>query len=140
MAPKRQPTSQSQSQSQSQSTSTSTTTNSSLTSAFTPTKPSSTSTSSSSSRPTSVLDAQEILNGLWRNYLKETPQRVKLIDSFMAFLILVGGFQFLYAVVGGNYVRSLLFSFFSSYRAPPFYPIPFYRRGGFVSLELSSLG
>ena len=106
MAPKRQPASstlQSQSQSQPQSTATS-----SLTSAFTPTKPSSSSTAYSS-RPNAVTDAQQILDGLWRNYLKETPQRVKLIDTFMAFLVLVGGIQFLYAVVGGNYVRHFLF-------------------------------
>lgn len=37
-----------------------------------------------------------------------TPQRVKLIDAFMAFLVVVGGLQFVYCVVVGNYV-----SFFS---------------------------
>ncbi len=33
-----------------------------------------------------------------------TPQRVKLIDVFMAFLVVVGGLQFAYCVVVGNYV------------------------------------
>ena len=108
MAPKRQNASSSTPQKPSsslQSTSTSSTSapSSSLTSAFTPTKPSST---SSSSNAASIGDAQEILNDLWRNYLKETPQRVKLIDVFMGFLVAVGVLQFVYAVVGGNYVSA----------------------------------
>jgi oligosaccharyltransferase complex subunit epsilon len=37
-------------------------------------------------------------------YQKNTPQRTKLIDVFMAFLVLVGGLQFLYCVLAGNYV------------------------------------
>ena len=93
MAPKRttassQPTSQS----------TSSPPSSSLTSAFTPTK------SSSSSSSKSPSNAQDVLFGLWNNYLKETPQRVKLVDCFMAFLVVVGGLQFVYAVLGGSYV------------------------------------
>lgn len=40
--------------------------------------------------------------------MKETPQRVKLMDTFMGFLALVGALQFLYAVLGGNYVSFLL--------------------------------
>ncbi|KAG7005977.1 aromatic amino acid aminotransferase C56E4.03 [Physcia stellaris] len=108
MAPKRQNASSSTPQKPSsslQSTSTSSTSapSSSLTSAFTPTKSSST---SSSSNAASIGDAQEILNDLWRNYLKETPQRVKLIDVFMGFLVTVGVLQFVYAVVGGNYVSA----------------------------------
>ena len=41
--------------------------------------------------------------------MKSTPQRVKLIDVFMAFLVLVGGLQFLYCVIGGNYVSGKSF-------------------------------
>lgn len=41
---------------------------------------------------------------LWSSYLKNTPQRVKLIDAFMGFLVVVGGLQFLYCLVVGNYV------------------------------------
>lgn len=52
--------------------------------------------------------AQEILLGVWNNYLKSTPQRVKLIDVFMAFLVVVGGLQFVYCVVAGNYVSVVL--------------------------------
>ena len=53
-------------------------------------------------------DAQEILTGIWNRYVDDTPQRTKLIDVFMAFLVVVGGLQFVYCVLAGNYV-SLLF-------------------------------
>ena len=44
---------------------------------------------------------------MWDRYVQDTPQRVKLIDVFMTFLIFVGALQFLYCVIGGNYVRSI---------------------------------
>jgi len=65
---------------------------------------SSTTTSSSSLR--NAQDAQEILSGIWNNYVDHTPQRVKLVDAFMAFLVVVGVLQFVYCVIAGNYVRS----------------------------------
>ncbi|KAG4219606.1 hypothetical protein PC116_g31915 [Phytophthora cactorum] len=37
-------------------------------------------------------------------YQKTTPQRTKLIDVFMAFLVVVGGLQFAYCILAGNYV------------------------------------
>jgi hypothetical protein len=43
-------------------------------------------------------------------YQKNTPQRTKLIDVFMAFLVVVGALQFLYCILAGNYVRSQLHS------------------------------
>lgn len=42
--------------------------------------------------------------GVWNNYLDNTPQRTKLIDVFMAFLVVVGVLQFVYCVIAGNYV------------------------------------
>ncbi len=36
-------------------------------------------------------------------------QRTKLTDAFMAFLVVVGGVQFLYCLVVGNYVSSCFF-------------------------------
>jgi oligosaccharyltransferase complex subunit epsilon len=64
-------------------------------------------------KPTSVKstvrnssDAQEIALAVWDRYVKDTPQRVKLIDVFMTFLVLVGVLQFAYCVIGGNYVCS----------------------------------
>ena len=40
----------------------------------------------------------------WDNYATSTPQRTKLVDAFMGFLVVVGGLQFLYCVIVGNYV------------------------------------
>ncbi|KAL4881246.1 DAD family-domain-containing protein [Aspergillus karnatakaensis] len=40
---------------------------------------------------------------VWKQYLNTTPQRTLLLDAFMAFLVLVGGVQFVYCVVAGNY-------------------------------------
>lgn len=47
---------------------------------------------------------QEIALGIWQKYLDETPQRTKLIDVFMGFLVVVGVLQFVYCVIAGNYV------------------------------------
>ena len=47
---------------------------------------------------------QEVALGIWKNYLDTTPQRTKLIDVFMAFLVVVGVLQFVYCVLVGNYV------------------------------------
>ena len=66
---------------------------------------SSSSSSKSSSSSSSAQTAQEVLLNLWQHYLNTTPQRVKLIDVFMAFLVVVGGLQFVYCVLVGNYVR-----------------------------------
>jgi hypothetical protein len=52
----------------------------------------------------SSTDAQAILQGIWDKYVSKTSQRVKLLDAFMAFLVVVGALQFLYVVVVGNFV------------------------------------
>ncbi|EEP76973.1 hypothetical protein UREG_01822 [Uncinocarpus reesii 1704] len=46
---------------------------------------------------------QEIILGVWQRYLVQTSQRTKLLDAFMAFLVLVGAVQFAYCVLAGNY-------------------------------------
>jgi hypothetical protein len=46
---------------------------------------------------------------VWKQYVHNTPSRTLMLDVFMAFLVLVGGIQFLYAIVGGNYVRVFFF-------------------------------
>lgn len=56
---------------------------------------------------TSSSDAQDIVFGVWNKYVDQTPQRVKLLDTFMAFLIMVGVLQFVYCVIAGNYVRTM---------------------------------
>jgi oligosaccharyltransferase complex subunit epsilon len=60
--------------------------------------------SKSSTNSRNPQTAQEILESIWNNYVEETPQRAKLIDVFMGFLLVVGGLQFLYCVIAGNYV------------------------------------
>jgi hypothetical protein len=45
-----------------------------------------------------------ILSTLSSRYAETTPSRTKLIDAFLAFLVLTGITQFLYCVVAGNYV------------------------------------
>lgn len=41
---------------------------------------------------------------VWNQYLATTPQRIRLLDIFLGFLITVGVLQFVYCVIGGNYV------------------------------------
>ncbi|KAI1477667.1 DAD family-domain-containing protein [Daldinia eschscholtzii] len=47
-------------------------------------------------------------------YQKTTPQRTKLIDVFMAFLVVVGGLQFAYCILAGNYPFNAFLSGFSA--------------------------
>jgi oligosaccharyltransferase complex subunit epsilon len=56
----------------------------------------------------------QILSNVWSHYLDETPQRTKLIDAFMAFLMVVGALQFLYCVVAGNYPFNAFLSGFGA--------------------------
>lgn len=69
-----------------------------------PSQLSSASKTPTTSTPRNANDAQQILLGIYNNYLDQTPQRVKLIDAFMAFLVVVGVLQFVYCVLAGNYV------------------------------------
>ncbi|KAM0799209.1 DAD family-domain-containing protein [Usnea florida] len=81
----------------------------------TPSKSAATSSSAFSSKSSSSTQtAQEVLLNLWQHYLKTTPQRVKLIDVFMAFLVVVGGLQFVYCVLVGNYPFNAFLSGFSA--------------------------
>ncbi|EMC95269.1 hypothetical protein BAUCODRAFT_50729, partial [Baudoinia panamericana UAMH 10762] len=59
-------------------------------------------------------DAQQIAISLWNNYVEKTPQRTKLIDAFMAFLMVVGGLQFVYCVIAGNYPFNAFLAGFSA--------------------------
>lgn len=62
--------------------------------------------SSTSSKQLNASTAQEIVQGVWDRYVQKTPQRVKLLDCFMAFLVAVGVLQFVYCVIAGNFVSS----------------------------------
>jgi oligosaccharyltransferase complex subunit epsilon len=56
----------------------------------------------------------QILSNVWSHYVDETPQRTKLIDAFMAFLMVVGALQFLYCVLAGNYPFNAFLSGFGA--------------------------
>ncbi|EAT88020.1 dolichyl-diphosphooligosaccharide--protein glycosyltransferase subunit OST2 [Parastagonospora nodorum] len=72
------------------------------------------STPARSSKPASSGSAQDILQGIWNKYVTKTPQRVKLLDTFMAFLIVVGALQFFYVVLVGNFPFNAFLSGFSA--------------------------
>lgn len=63
---------------------------------------------SSKKASASLKDFPTILQGVWENYVQHTPQRVKLIDTFLGFLLVVGVLQFAYCVLAGNYVGFFL--------------------------------
>ncbi|CAG8104666.1 unnamed protein product [Penicillium olsonii] len=58
--------------------------------------------------------AAEIAQHVWQQYVSTTPQRTLLLDAFMAFLVLVGGLQFLYCVLAGNYPFNAFLSGFGA--------------------------
>ncbi|KAI0909689.1 defender against death DAD protein [Ustulina deusta] len=72
----------------------------------------STGTSTSSSSSSRKLD--KIALNIVQHYQKTTPQRTKLIDTFMAFLVIAGSLQFAYCVLAGNYPFNAFLSGFSA--------------------------
>lgn len=52
------------------------------------------------------LNPAEVAQSIWNKYVTTTPQRTKLIDVFMAFLVVVGVLQFVYCIIVGNYVST----------------------------------
>ncbi|OAL67784.1 oligosaccharyl transferase subunit Dad1 [Trichophyton rubrum] len=58
--------------------------------------------------------AKDIILNIWDNYTTNTPQRTLLLDIFMAFLVVVGGTQFVYCVLAGNYPFNAFLSGFSA--------------------------
>ncbi|CAD6504281.1 BgTH12-06014 [Blumeria graminis f. sp. triticale] len=55
-----------------------------------------------------------LLGKLGQDYQRDTQQRIKLIDCFLTFLLLVGALQFLYCVLAGNYPFNAFLSGFSA--------------------------
>lgn len=47
----------------------------------------------------------KVVLNIYDHYLTHTPQRTKLLDVFLGFLVVVGALQFLYCILAGNYVR-----------------------------------
>lgn len=68
---------------------------------------SSTSPASSRASPSvsrSSAEIQQVLQRSFDKYLQETSKRLKLIDTFLVFLVLLGVLQFVYCILIGNYV------------------------------------
>jgi len=70
--------------------------------------------SKATQKAASNQSVQQIAAGIWQDYLDKTPQRTKLIDVFMAFLVVVGVLQFVYCVLVGNYPFNAFLSGFSA--------------------------
>ncbi|KZF26146.1 defender against death DAD protein [Xylona heveae TC161] len=76
--------------------------------------PSTSAGSSLSGSAASNTDATVILNHVWNRYVQNTPQRTKLLDAFLGFLVAVGVVQFAYCVLAGNYPFNAFLSGFSA--------------------------
>ncbi|KAG9248871.1 DAD family-domain-containing protein [Calycina marina] len=85
-------------------------TSSSTTTTIPPTSPVSRTTSKSNAKKS----PQDIALDIWQNYRETTPQRMKLIDTFMAFLVLVGMLQFVYCILVGNFPFNAFLSGFGA--------------------------
>ena len=76
--------------------------------------PKSSKAAAQSSSPANAVES------LWNAYVDTTPSRLKFIDSFLAFLVLSGVFQFLYCVLVTNFPFNAFlagFVLFSVYHA-----------------------
>ncbi|KAM0712470.1 hypothetical protein Q7P37_011566 [Cladosporium fusiforme] len=79
-----------------------------------PTKPGNKPSTTSSNTARNTQDLQQIGLGVWNGYVDKTPQRVKLLDAFLVFLMAVGLLQFLYCVIAGNFPFNAFLSGFSA--------------------------
>ncbi|KAK7421909.1 oligosaccharyltransferase complex subunit epsilon [Neonectria punicea] len=67
-----------------------------------------------SASKSSPANWDKVLQNICDHYIKETPQRTKLVDVFLLFLVAVGALQFLYCVLAGNYPFNAFLSGFSA--------------------------
>ncbi|KAH6619672.1 DAD family protein [Chaetomium sp. MPI-SDFR-AT-0129] len=74
----------------------------------------STTSQSSSTSGAGVQNWDKIVQNVLAQYVETTPQRTKLLDAFLGFLVVVGGVQFVYCVVAGNYPFNAFLSGFSA--------------------------
>ncbi|KAF4505170.1 hypothetical protein G6O67_007145 [Ophiocordyceps sinensis] len=70
--------------------------------------------SSSSAAKGGAANWDQVLGNIYQYYMKQTPQRTKLIDAFLLFLVVNGALQFLYCVLAGNYPFNAFLSGFSA--------------------------
>ncbi|USP76996.1 Dolichyl-diphosphooligosaccharide--protein glycosyltransferase subunit DAD1 [Curvularia clavata] len=69
---------------------------------------------SRASKPSNNTSAAAITQDIWSKYVSKTPQRTKLLDVFLAFLVVVGALQFAYVVLVGNFPFNAFLSGFSA--------------------------
>lgn len=43
---------------------------------------------------------------VWNRYIQDTPSRTLFLDVFLLYIALNGAVQFIYCIIGGNYVSS----------------------------------
>merc|ERR1712000_772725 len=58
----------------------------------------------------------KVVLNIYDHYLTHTPQRTKLLDVFLGFLVVVGALQFLYCILAGNYPFNAFLSGFCRLR------------------------
>ncbi|RFU74561.1 defender against death dad [Trichoderma arundinaceum] len=76
-------------------------------------KPASTPVATPSAKNTPA-NWDKVLQNIYQYYMKETPQRTKLIDVFLVFIAVVGALQFLYCILAGNYPFNAFLSGFGA--------------------------
>ncbi|KIK99710.1 hypothetical protein PAXRUDRAFT_131487 [Paxillus rubicundulus Ve08.2h10] len=68
-----------------------------------------------SSPPTTTPPETSVaVSMLWESYMQQTPNRLKLIDAFLAFIVLSGVTQFVYCVLVTNFPFNAFLSGFGS--------------------------
>ncbi|KZT26908.1 defender against death DAD protein [Neolentinus lepideus HHB14362 ss-1] len=70
--------------------------------------------STAASKPASSAVDPNAIHSLWKAYNDTTPSRLKLIDSFLVFLMLSGIAQFLYCILITNFPFNAFLAGFGS--------------------------
>jgi len=76
---------------------------------------------------------------VWNHYVEETPQRIKLVDMFLVYLVIIGAIQFFNCAITGTFVRTkdlmCKFTDTDTLTAVQCLPIRFQCDGGTVRLD-----
>ncbi|KAI1300658.1 Dolichyl-diphosphooligosaccharide-protein glycosyltransferase subunit dad1 [Mortierella claussenii] len=59
-------------------------------------------------------DFKSATNTLLSSYLRETPRSLKLIDSYMVYVLLTGAIQFIYVCIAGTFPNNAFLAGFIS--------------------------
>ncbi|KAG8218329.1 DAD/Ost2 [Butyriboletus roseoflavus] len=66
------------------------------------------------SSQTTLSSIPHTVSALWKSYLQQTPDRLKFIDAFLAFIVLSGVIQFVYCVLVTNFPFNAFLAGFAS--------------------------